>query len=103
MLLLQLLLLFFISVDFCFPLFEICLHYHTPKQRENVNYIDCKTDSFFFLQNQKKKSVKRGVIGKAWRARASHARIFSVSPQPRPLFSASFQIFSLTARAYLNT
>ena len=30
-------------------------------------------------------------------------RIFSVSPQSRSLFSASFQTFRLTARAYLNT
>ena len=30
-------------------------------------------------------------------------RIFSVSPQSRSLFSASFQTFCLTARAYLNT
>ena len=30
-------------------------------------------------------------------------RIFSVSPQSRSLFSASFQTFCLTGRAYLNT
>ena len=30
-------------------------------------------------------------------------RIFSVSPQSHSLFSASFQTFRLTARAYLNT
>ena len=30
-------------------------------------------------------------------------RIFSVSPQSRSLFSASFQTFCLTALAYLNT
>ena len=30
-------------------------------------------------------------------------RIFSVSPQSRSLFSASFQTFCLTARTYLNT
>ena len=30
-------------------------------------------------------------------------RIFSVSPQSRSLFSASFQTFCLTARPYLNT
>ena len=30
-------------------------------------------------------------------------RIFSVSPQSRSLFSASFHTFCLTARAYLNT
>ena len=42
-------------------------------------------------------------------ARASQGRrerkngIFSVSPQSGSLFSASFQTFCLTARAYLNT
>ena len=30
-------------------------------------------------------------------------RLFSVSPQSRSLFSASFHTFCLTARAYLNT
>ena len=67
----------------------------------------------FFLKISKE-------IGKAWRkslTRVSHARrvcearekkilasrIFSVSLQSRSLFSASFQTFCLTGRAYLNT
>ena len=49
------------------------------------------------------KSVKRGVrVLRARSSRASHAHIFSVSPQSRSLFSASFQTSCLTARAYLN-
>ena len=54
----------------------------------------------FFLKISKE-------IGKAWRKSLTRAkrvrRIFSVSPQSRSLFSASFQTFCLTARAYLNT
>ena len=74
--------------------------------------LDCKTVGFFLKISQE--------IGKAWRksltreAREPHTpygrvrrekknRIFSVSPQSRSLFSASFQTFCLTARAYLNT
>ena len=55
----------------------------------------------FFLKISKE-------IGKAWRKSLTRAkrekknRIFSVSPQSRSLFSASFQTFCLTARAYLN-
>ena len=62
--------------------------------------VDCKT----VVSKSVKKSGKRG---------ASHARkvceareknpIFSVSPQSRSLFLASFQTFCLTACAYLNT
>ena len=54
--------------------------------------VDCKTVGFFL------KIIKE--IGKAWRkSRACEARekktdrIFSVSPQSRSLFSASFQTF----------
>ena len=65
--------------------------------------LDCKTVGFFLKISQE--------IGKAWRksltreAREPHTPvgIFSVSPQSRSLFSASFQTFCLTARAYLNT
>ena len=64
----------------------------------------------FFFSKSLKKSVKRGVrVLRAWSARASHARRAcearekSVSPQSRSLFSALFQTFCLTARAYLNT
>ena len=50
-------------------------------------------NSRFFFSKSVKKSIKRGVrVLRARRARASHA-----------LFSASFQTFCLTARAYLNT
>ena len=68
--------------------------------------LDCKTVGFF------SKSVKRAVrVLRAQSKRASQARRASearekktsVSPQSRPPFSASFQIFCLTARAYLNT
>ena len=55
--------------------------------------LDCKTVGFFFTKSVKK-SVKRGVrVLRARSARASHAS----------LFSASFQTFCSTARAYLNT
>ena len=65
--------------------------------------VDCKTVGFFLKISQE--------IGKAWRksltreAREPHTPvgIFSVSPQSRSLFSASFQTFCLTARAYLHT
>ena len=70
-----------------------------------------------FSSKSVKKSVTRGVrVLCAQTARASHARtpvwrvrrerknvFFSVSPQSRSLFSASFHTFCLTARAYLNT
>ena len=49
----------------------------------NIRLQKCR----FFLKISKE-------IGKAWR---------SVSPQSRSLFSASFQTFCLSARAYLNT
>ena len=51
-------------------------------------------------------------MGKAWRESLMRAkrephtpvgRTFSISPQSRSLFSASFQTFCLTAPAYLNT
>ena len=64
--------------------------------------LDCKTVGFFFLKISKE-------IGKACRKSLKRAKrekkgIFSViSPQSRSLFSASFQTFCLTARAYLNT
>ena len=68
-----------------------------------------------FSSKSVKKSVKRGVrVLSARSAREPHTpvgcvrrekknRIFSVSPQSRSLFTASFQTFCLTARAYLNT
>ena len=51
----------------------------------------------FFFSKSVKKSVKRGV--RVLRARSARA----FSPQSRSLFSASFQTFCLTARAYFNT
>ena len=69
-------------------------------------YIRCYQTSkqSVFFSTSAKKSVKRGVRvlhARSARARASHAR--SVSPQSHSPFSASFQTFCLTARAYLNT
>ena len=59
--------------------------------------VDCKTVGFFFLKISKE-------IGKAWRNSLTRARrACSDSPQSRSLFSASFQTFCLTARAYFNT
>ena len=64
-------------------------------------HVDCKIVGFFFSKSVKK-SVRRGVrVLRARSARALHAR--SVSPQPHSPFSASFETFCLTARAYLNT
>ena len=63
-------------------------------------YIDCKTVGFFSLKIRKE-------IGKAWRKSPTRAKwgerksIFSVSLQSRSLFSAAFQIFCLTTRAYV--
>ena len=70
------------------------------------NPLDCKTVGFFFTKSVKK-SVKCGVRVLARRACEAREkkiiRIFSVSPQSRSLFSALFQTFCLTARAYFNT
>ena len=53
-----------------------------------INVIDCKTVGFFLKISKE--------IGKACRK--------SLTREARePLFSASFQTFCLTARAYLNT
>ena len=66
-----------------------------------ISEVDCKTVGFFLKIGKE--------IGKAWRKsltranRASLTRPTGVSPQSRSLFSASFQTFCLTARAYLNT
>ena len=60
--------------------------------------IDCKTVGFD--PNICKE------IGKAWRKSLTRAKLASLTrptaPQSRSLFSASFQTFCLTARAYLN-
>ena len=61
-------------------------------------FLETAKQSFFFAKSVKK-SVKRGVRV----LRAQSARASRVSPQSRSLFSASFQTFCLSARAYLNT
>ena len=73
--------------------------------KRETQLVDCKTVGFFLKISKE--------IGKAWRknlTRAKRASLTrpsgerkSVSPQSRSLFSASFQTFCLTARAYLNT
>ena len=67
-------------------------------------------NSRFFFSKSVKNSAKRGVrVLSARSARASHARKAcetrdkNLSPHSRSLFSASFQTFCLTARAYLKT
>ena len=60
--------------------------------------LDCKK-SVFFLKISKKCKVWRKSLVRAKRVR----REKNVSPQSRSLYSASFQTFCLTARAYLNT
>ena len=63
------------------------------------SWLDCKTIVFF--SKSVKKSVKRGV--RVLRARSSRASHALLSPQSRSVFSASFQTFCSTPRAYLNT
>ena len=80
------------------------------KERALIGKVRLQNSRFFFSKSVKK-SVKRGArVLRAPSARASHARMAcearekkTVSPQSRSLFSASFQTFCLTARAYLNT
>ena len=80
---------FFKNVVLC-----TCMYLHNLRK-------DRLQNSRFFLKISKE-SVKRGVrVLRARSARASHAR--SVSSQSHSPFSASFQTFCLTARAYLNT
>ena len=72
----------------------------TIKYEEEINalvaWVDCKTVGFF--SKSVKKSVKRGV--RDLRARASHAR--GGCEARETLFSASFQTYCLTVRAYLK-
>ena len=64
--------------------------------------LDCKTVVFF--SKSVKKSVKRGVrVLRGRRARSARARRACEAREKKPQFSASFQTFCLTARAYLNT
>ena len=51
--------------------------------------LNCKTVGFFLKISKE--------VGKAWR------KSLIISPQSCSVFSASFQTFCLTARAYLNT
>ena len=57
--------------------------------------LDCKTVGFFLKISKE--------IGKAWRTSRTRAKLSNLVTQSRSLFSASFQTFSSTARAYLNT
>ena len=62
--------------------------------------VDCKTVGFFLKISKE--------IGKAWRKSLKRAKRVrrqkkTFSPQSHSPFSASFQTFCLTARAYLNT
>jgi len=60
-------------------------------------------NSRVFSQKSVKKSVELGVrVLRARNARALHALHAHPQPQSRCPFSASFQTFCLTARAYLN-
>ena len=68
---------------------------------KNLPSLDCKTVGVFLKISKE--------IGKTWLKNLTRAMrracrsYFSVSPQCRSLFSASFQTFCLTARAYLKT
>ena len=81
----------------------------TSPPRGGYSLIRLQKSRVFFSQNQLKKVICDVRVLRARSARASQGRrerkngIFSVSPQSRSLFSASFQTFCLTARAYLNT
>ena len=80
--------------------------------------IDCKTVRFFLkslAQDSDARKARephlRTPIERAWESRERERErekkkndcIFSVSPQSRSLFSASFQTLCFTARTYLNT
>ena len=76
--------------------------------------IDCKTVRFFLksvAQDSDARKARephmRTPIRRACDAREREREkndcIFSVSPQSRSLFSASFQTLCFTARSYLNT
>ena len=82
-------------VNFTYPNYSLLMVF---KNFLFENLVDCKTVGFFLKISKE--------IGKAWRkSRESREkkRIFSVSPQSRSLFTASFRSFCLTARASLNT
>ena len=80
---------------------------HLPLESYIVR-TDCKTVGFF--TKSVKKSVKRPVRVLHPEAREPHTpvgrmrrEILASLPRSRSLFSASFQTFCLTTRAYLNT
>ena len=97
----------------CLHLVPLGIKFRSKFKKQNITPFPRLQNSRFFFSKSVKKSVKRGVrVLRARSARASHAHrarkkakhpIFSVSPQSHSPFSASFQTFCLTARAYLNT
>ena len=65
-------------------------------------YIDCKTVGFFLKISKEIGKACRKSLKRAKLASLTRPYFYSVSPQSRCLFSASFQTSCLTARAYLN-
>ena len=66
--------------------------------------LDSILDSFFYrLQNSRFFLKISEEIGKAWRKSLTRAKRASLTRPSHSPFSASFQTFRLTARAYLNT
>ena len=74
-------------------------------QASSITIFQTAKQSVFSSKSVKKlvKCDGRVLLARSARAHRNTDRIFSVSPQSRSLFSASFQTFCLTARAYLNT
>ena len=83
-----------------------CLLY--TRDHKNWNKVRLQNSRFFFSKSVNK-TVKCGVRVLRARSRRASRRACearekkNVPPQFRSLFSASFQTFCLTARAYLNT
>ena len=80
----------------------VTVNKHRRKFYEEAELLDCKTVGFFLKISKE--------IGKAWRKSLTRAKRASLTrpwrvrrERSRSLFSASFQTFCLTARAYLNT
>ena len=65
--------------------------------------LDCKTVGFFLKISKEIYRAWRKSLPRLKRASLTRPTPLSVSPQSRSLFSASFQTFCLTDRAYLNT
>ena len=72
-------------------------HRQIVKKTKPSYCLDCKTVRFFSLKIIKEISVWRESYAR------EAASCMAVSPQSHSPFSASFQTFCLTARAYLNT